>query len=219
MASRLSLNPWVSVWLRPKETVHQIVFHDPGYMRFRLFFSAGVSQGLALWVFLFARGGVADAMGLFFRSVLLGFLAVFSILYAFSFILTKAGRAVGGNATREGMTLALRVSLIPSVEGFCFLMLPYFALMVLGGYSGSPFESVFFACLLGYLASLLWSAAVAVYGVSEVQQFTLSKAAANVLASCAILVNALLAVLLFGAVLFLVVVAYAILAGGRDFMA
>ncbi len=121
-----SLNPWLSIWLRPRETIRDIVETRIAYRVHML----AVLYGVELVLNRSIRKHVGDMMPwswIWIGAMVLGPLVGLVLLYVGSFAFRWVGRKLGGNATFAEVRAAYAWSFLPGIVSFVFFA-PYFLL-------------------------------------------------------------------------------------------
>jgi len=190
--------------------MHSVVNHDPKYMRLRLVAFAGLSLDMLKYTLDYIGRGGVQAPQVDLNLILFGPFAVVLLLYALSFILTRAGRLIGGVATPRGFRIVLRTSFIPAIAGFAVFILPHASAIAVGAYEKSPLHGLFSLSLWGYAISVLWSLVAGVHGIAEIQRFPTGKALMNGMLVIAVTLNAVLGAVLFLLAAILGAAAYAV---------
>jgi len=129
------LTPWLTIWLRPRATIRQIVGTDPGH---RVILLAALS-GLFRALDGVSRGNLGDFWPLWVILVLcavIGPLAGIIGLYLSGIILRWTGGLLGGQATEAEVRAAVAWSSVPGIAAGVILWIPMLAL-----YGGEAFAS------------------------------------------------------------------------------
>ena len=108
------LNPWLYIWVRPRETIRQIVDVNPSYLVTPLAVIAGISQALDRAI---GRSYGDDLPWYVLLPILLIFGGLGGIvsLYIFGAILRWVGSKLGGIATSEEVRAAIAWSNVPQI--------------------------------------------------------------------------------------------------------
>lgn len=112
MAETTVLNPWLSMWTKPRSTVQWLVERDPGRNVVLLPTLAALSDALNRA----SSKGLGDTSPLPLILVMALVLSVIFgplMLYLWSIILGWTGKWLGGRASREAIGVALAWSLVP----------------------------------------------------------------------------------------------------------
>jgi hypothetical protein len=182
-----TVNPWVSIWTRPRETVRYLLETDPERMVLVLAALGGISQ-------LLDQASTRNAGDTFpvttavLLAVLLGpAIGLFS-LFLGSILVAWTGRWMGGGGSARQLRTALAWANVPLVAS----LLLWIPLML--GVGEEMFTSytprlesspvlALMVLLLGMVGIVLaiWSLVILLKGVGEVQGFSAWKALGNVL--------------------------------------
>jgi len=125
-AERLSVNPWFSMWTRPRATIQQIIDTNPKYLVIRLAMLMGFIEFLheATAFNLGNRMGLVEIFGM---AILVGAIGGIIYLYLFAALLQWTGRWVGGKGTAVNIRAAMTWPNVPLIWGL-LLWIPEFAL-------------------------------------------------------------------------------------------
>lgn len=116
----LPLNPWLSLWTRPRATMRQILKINPAYGGARIIAAYGIVNLLQAM----ERSGLADTA--LKDANLLAFLMIAAFfgpplfvlgLYISGWLLEWAGKKMGGRATRRELRIACLWSHVPLAAG------------------------------------------------------------------------------------------------------
>lgn len=109
-----SLNPWVSIWLKPRETIRWIVATDPTRQVILLAALGGISQSLDRAAGRSA-GDVLSVPVIFLIALIGGSIGGILSLYIGGAILRWTGSWFGGQATTEEVRAAIAWSSVPTI--------------------------------------------------------------------------------------------------------
>jgi hypothetical protein len=182
-----TVNPWVSVWTRPRETVRYLLETDPERMVLVLATLGGISQ-LLDQASTRNAGDTFPATTVVLLAILLGpAIGLFS-LFLGSVLVAWTGRWMGGAGSARQLRTAIAWANVPMVAGL-LVWIP----LVLGvgeemftSYTprleASPVLALM-VLLLGMVGIILaiWSLVILLKGVGEVQGFSAWKALGNLL--------------------------------------
>lgn len=205
-------NPWIAIWMSPRETIRKIVDRDPTY---HVMLLAALAGALAMLnSALAAAFGEASPM---LPARLVPYLPIWTLvspfvgaaagiggLYAGAFVFEWAGRALGGVADSRAVRAAIAWAEVPQV---CFGAATMAVLMVIGvGQALSPSlppadPAAAAAAAKGFTAGRgiaaiisLWSFIVFLHCLGEVHGFSTWRALGAFVLVTAVLVLATLAV-------------------------
>jgi len=187
MGEKLSVNPWLEIWTRPRETIRAIVKFNPKYLFILLSGIYGFplmlqfAQNLSLGERLSALTVFIIALVL---SVFIGMLGITII----SGLLYWTGQWIGGKAPYSYVRAAITWSNVPNVVNVVIwlLMMGVFgARLFTRGFAEATFVGyeltiVFFAFLIQVVIAV-WGFVIALKALGEVQGFSAWKALLNVL--------------------------------------
>jgi hypothetical protein len=204
-SSALTLNPWTSIWFRPRATIRQIVDMDPTYMVLPLAAAAGIGRALGRT----SRMPQSDDLPL---PVILAILAVVGSLmglvtvYIAGWLLRWTASWLGGMATSQQTRAAIAWGQIPLIAAIPVL-LTLIALFGLHFFDARSPETEWQAQLWpakivgGGLSIVLsvWSLFTLLKCLAEVHQFSAWRAlGASILACLVSLALVFVPILLFG---------------------
>jgi hypothetical protein len=124
-----TLNPWFSIWLRPRVTMRQILDTDPRRNVHLLAVLSGIVAGLGLPLEHEIAKAIPMGMAvLALVGVVVGALVSLVGLYVGGFMVALTGRWLGGRGNGVAIRSALAWSSIPSIWGG-LLLLPRYVLV------------------------------------------------------------------------------------------
>lgn len=179
------LDPWISIWTRPRATLRQILDGDPRRSVFRLAALGGIAAALKLATAPGA-GDTHAAAVILAVAVAGGALIGVLFLYVFTVLVRVAGRWLGGHGDTPRVMAALAWAYVPSIWGL-LLWLPRAALLgqetfhsLPPGIEGNPPASLFFG-LLELTQALVgfWGFLIALKCVGEAHRFSAWRALAT----------------------------------------
>lgn len=121
------LNPWLSIWIRPRATMRYILNTDPKAYVFGLCFIGALNQSLDRAV----GRGLGDRIAFPFVLLLCAVFALFSALLTLAIggrVLRWVGGLLGGQGTLDGVQAALGWGNVPSLIGL-LIWLPLLVLL------------------------------------------------------------------------------------------
>jgi hypothetical protein len=209
-ASAEPIDPWLSMWLRPRATVRHLVDTRPRDGVLLLTALGGIAESLDRM----SGRNAGDTMSLpvvLIVAVVFGPLGGLIGLYFGAWLISVSGRWMGGNAGTEPIRTALAWGNLPNVAGL-LLWLPAIALVGREMFTETApqldaqplFGLLLLPLGLVWIALGLWSIVLILQGIGEVQGFSAWKALGNLL----------LAALLFLGPIFLFVVGVAVVTRG-----
>ena len=124
--SEITLNPWIRMWTRPRETIQSIVDTDAEQSVLLLASLAGISQALDK-ASLKNAGDTLLPPALVITTTVGGIVSGLIGLYVFGFLVKHAGSWLGGKANGEKIRAAIAWSNVPIVWAL-LLWIPQLAL-------------------------------------------------------------------------------------------
>lgn len=187
MANKLSINPWLQIWMKPRETMRAIVKTDPKY---RFYLLSGI-YGFTLLLQLAQNISLGDTVSLtaiFSGAVVLSVLMGILGITIMSGLLYWTGGWIGGNASYVDVRAAVAWSNVPNIVNIVIwlVLIGVFGnRLFLHTFAETPFIGteltvVFFAFVLQTVISV-WGFIIALKALGEVQGFSAWKALLNVL--------------------------------------
>jgi hypothetical protein len=194
------LNPWLSIWRRPRATIQQIVDTNPEHSVVALAALSGIVQALSNAT---ARDA-GDVLGLpviLALVLLLGpFLGLLGVYFG-AWLLQWTGRWLGGRATTTQLRASLAWGSVPMIVGGA-LLVP--ALLIAGrelftsekpGLEADPtLWMIVLGLLLLQALAALWSCVTMLKTIGQVQGFSAWRALGNSLLPMLIFVAIVMAV-------------------------
>ncbi|WP_159084706.1 YIP1 family protein [Dongshaea marina] len=188
-------NPWLSIWIRPRATIREIVEHNPRKMVLCLAMVAGIAEALE-------RSGdsnLGDRLALpwlLLVAIVGGAVLGVVVLYVGSWLLGWTGRWLGGQADQLALRAAHAWSSVPKIWAL-LLWIPSFALFGPIIFTSQPPEfsgeiwmslAVLMIALIK-LVIIVWAYIVFLKCLAEVQGFSAWKALGNaILASLVVVI-------------------------------
>lgn len=189
----LNENPWLSVWLNPRNTIRTIIVDNPN----RSLWLLATIYGFTSLLNLFQSFPSMVKLGVF---PLVSIAMVFAPFWGYAFftmwswVIVKVGHLLGGKATMVTARAAYAWSCVPfalSLLIWLLLIILFYNFLFFGQYEKLSPSMIQFAFLLlvGKLVLSIWSIVLYLQMLSVVQQFSVLRAIANVfLSSLALLV-------------------------------
>lgn len=159
----VEINPWRSIWFRPRKAIRQILDEDYSYWVIRLAALTGLGHALIQATRLQALDGSASLFWAFVLGPILGLIG----LYLFGWLYGMVGGWLGGQAPTEHVRTAIAWSQLPFFIPF-FLSLPALFLLQSQGLQIIFSMIVFF----GSLISGLWSLFIGCQAIGEAHRFS-----------------------------------------------
>jgi hypothetical protein len=180
-----NLNPWFSIWTKPRATIQQITATDPTYLVLTLAAISGFGEALNQA----SMSAIGDQLA---WPLIIGIVAILGpisgivSLYFVGLLVHWTGRWIGGQASTQHIRAAIAWSSVPMIWAL-LIWIP--KLMVFGRElftsSGSNIESDPFLLSAGVGFAILdtviavWSFVVCLHCLGQVQRFSAWKALAN----------------------------------------
>ncbi len=181
------MNPWLTIWTRPRETIRAIVRMNPSY-RFHLL--SGI-YGFPLMLQIAQNLSLGDRlpfMAIFLGALILSvFIGMLGIM-VMSGLLYWTGQWIGGKANFKGVRAAVTWSNVPNLVNsvvWLLMMATFGGQLFVRGFAERPFVGteltvVFFGFLIQVVVAV-WGFIIALKALGEVQGFSAWKALLNVL--------------------------------------
>lgn len=183
----LGLNPWISIWTAPRETIRSIVNFNAKMGFIILSFLHGLptlfysAQDLSM-------GNIYSLLAIIVGAIVLAtFIGMLSITIGSALILWT-GRWIGGTATYYPVRAAVSWSNVPNIIVILTWLLSIFYFreqVFLKGFQQTDFTGTAFAVMavifIVQTVMSIWSLVILVKGVAEVQGFSAWKGLLNVL--------------------------------------
>lgn len=190
MVKKLDINPWFTMWYRPRETIRKIIEYNPKYLVIVLMMIGGFSNILDHA----SAKSLGDSIGLpiiFISALIIGSLFGIVSLYIYSAVLKWTGKWIGGKATSEYLRTAIAWSYVPVVWSLIF-WIPQLVLYgeelftsITPRIDSNPLPLILFGVVELIIA--IWAFIVFINSLSEVQKFSVWKALLNLLLSILVL--------------------------------
>lgn len=197
MASdKLDINPWVDIWLKPRQTIRSIVDHNPKYRFVLLAAIYGFPMALRLAQNLSLGQDFTLSAIIITALILAVFLGMIGISIASGLILWT-GKWIGGRGSYYPIRAAVSWSNVPNIVTILtwILMIAVFKRDLFSeNFVGTPFVgyelAVFTLIFLAQTTAAIWSFIILLKGIGEVQGFSAWKALLNVIIPFVIVVAA-----------------------------
>ena len=194
--TNMTLNPWRSIWLKPRATIRQIVTTDPDRHVLALIAANSVIGAVLAGV----TSALQGQFGLLFLLLLVLVVApIFAVLmlYLVALLLRWTGRWLGGVASSRDLRAALAWGCVPSLLAGAALLVPGLDLFPT---PPPELQSVPFALAtygLGSKIQLLagvWSLFTMIKCIAEVQGFSAWRALGNYLLAILMIIVVIVAI-------------------------
>ncbi len=182
----LNIKPWLSIWIKPRQTVRAIIEFNVRYRFFILSVLYGLptvlqtSQNLSL-------GGVFSFPAILISCVVLSPLLGAIGLLLSTLFLTWTGRWIGGRASFLEMRCAVswtNATNLVTVLIWAFLISRFKEMIFFEGFVKMPMtagDSMWLTvCFFLQLIVAVWSFILLLYAISEVHRFSIWKALLNI---------------------------------------
>jgi hypothetical protein len=182
----LNIKPWLSIWIKPRQTVRAIIEFNVRYRFFILSVLCGLptvlqtSQNLSL-------GGVFSSPAILISCVVLSPLLGAIGLLLSTLFLTWTGRWIGGRASFLEMRCAVswtNATNLVTVLIWAFLISRFKEMIFFEGFVKMPMtagDSMWLTvCFFLQLIVAVWSFILLLYAISEVHRFSIWKALLNI---------------------------------------
>ena len=186
MGEKLSINPWIGMWVRPRETIRAILSYNKSYLLMLLYWIYGfplilqVAQNLSLGD-RFSLGVIIGTAAA--GAIILGLIGINlgSLLFYWT------GRWIGRKGSFQDIRAAVAWSSVPNIVA-TLIWLVQVALFGSKLFSLTFFEmplagmqlSVTYFCSVLSIAIMVWGVVILLKAIGEAQQFSAWKALLNV---------------------------------------
>lgn len=200
MEKKLGINPWLTIWVRPRQTIRALVEYNVNFRILILCFIYGFQYLLQTSQFLALGQNTSLLMIILFSAILaipVGYI-IFNILSFFYFLLGKLIKGKGSFKQIRAATYWSSVPLIISVLAWIILMGVHGNNLFIPGYEKHLLGiSVALNVAIGLVQVVIavWAIIIFLHALGEVQGFSAWMA----------LLNAFLAAVSLSAVLFLII--------------
>jgi len=204
------LNPWFSMWTRPRATIQQIIDTNPKHLVLVLAAISGFSNTLGRASFK-SLGDHLSVPSIFLVAAFFGPIAGIIGLYLWGFLLRWTGKKLGGTGSAINIRAAIAWATVPLIWAL-FLWIPELAIFGKELFtSATPHldtSPMLILLLIGFglieMIIAIWSMVVFVKSLAQVQGFTAWRALGNaILAFLVLLGIILIPILIIVAVIFL----------------
>lgn len=176
--SPAELDPWLTLWTRPRETIRHLIDHRPGYGVLLLAALSGISSSLGQS----SNRNTGDQFGLgtiLLVAVVFGPLFGILLLYFAGWLVSVTGRWLGGDAPPAHVRTAIAWGSLPNVAGL-LLWIPAIALAGRELFTSEAPELASHPLLalllvpvgLGWITLAVWGLVATVQGLGEAHGFS-----------------------------------------------
>jgi hypothetical protein len=186
MKTELPINPWVGMWVRPRETIQAILATNKNYLLKLLYWIYGFPL-LLQFAQNFSFGDSYSATPIVIGALLLAFPVGYIGINIGAYLFYWTGRWIGGQGSFQDLRAAVAWSSVPNIVGIVIWALQ------LAMFDGKIFSLMFFSMpLVGaqltvtYICSavsvivMVWGLIILLKSVGAAQQFSAWKALLNV---------------------------------------
>jgi len=197
------MNPWISIWTKPRQTIRQIVETNPTRGVLPLALAAGISTALMQAMDSLIRAGLGPPVAL---SIAVAVGAVMGVvwLYLFGWLYRWVGGWFGGQAKNAEVRAAIAWVEVPTfaiVLCWALLVLPSFLAGRSAAGEAHPLAAVgVVAFALAAFAIGIWKLVLACHTVGEVHRFSAWKGLGTMLIPNLIIMVPIVVVALFAAI-------------------
>lgn len=195
MARGIEGNPWLSIWVRPRETIRAIVESNPSHKLYWLCALYGLPMAMS-FAQSFSLSSVLPMWATLFGALILCTFLGFIGISISSWLLHFTGRWIGGAGSYKSVRAAVAWSNVPNIVTVItwFILLALFGDKVFcRGFSEMSFVGyqagvIFLIFLLQSIVSI-WGFILLLHTLGEVQGFSAWKALLNVIIPFVIVVG------------------------------
>jgi signal peptidase I len=179
-ANSLRPSPWLTIWLRPRNTIERILAGNPKYHVLRLAVLASASTIVSQFI---ANGLVIPLLDWrVIASVALGGVALcFAGFYLSALFLRWIGNLLGGRASTVQLFAALAWGSAPRVLGLAICALALAGLELSGAKAGDPASATFVLALQAVSGGIiLWTLVTTMLTLGRTQHFGFWRTSASI---------------------------------------
>ena len=174
-----NLNPWKSIWTRPRETIKVIVHNKLGYGNIYLA-SMYMLQSLLFYANWWSLGLKFSSYSVLFLSILVSPLLGFTWLFFMSFIYSLTGRMLNGHAPAAHLRTVIAWAKIPtSINLLMWLVLTFLSSETVFIQDGGGPSSIFIYSIIFIVG--IWSFILLLKGLAQVQKFSNWRSFTNII--------------------------------------
>lgn len=173
----LEMNPWLSIWVKPRKTLRAILAKSPNYRLGSLSFIYGVHYLFYVAQF-FGLAVLAPAYLIVIAAFVLAIPVAYCIFSLSSFIILLFGKLLGGKGCFTSIRCTLAWCAVPNVINiFLWLVLVSFFgnEIFMQGFSATvPTHHLLLlqVCVLLQLGVFIWALVILINGLAEVQGYS-----------------------------------------------
>ena len=194
MGDKVNLNPWLSIWVRPKQTIRQIVDYNSNFRLFFLSFFYGLVSLLSLSQSMSA-GNVINVFLMFIICIIFAPLWGYLVFSFSSFFIYYTGKWLKGEAKYNEIRAAIAWSNVPMMGNLLLwiIMIGFFGSIVFKNFPAdypllSSQTAVLFAILFLQLILSIWVLVLYINTLAEVQKFSIAKSIINIIIAVVIFI-------------------------------
>ncbi|HSH02453.1 MAG TPA: Yip1 family protein [Anaerolineae bacterium] len=183
------LNPFLSIWVKPRATIRQIVDSDPYHYVIPIALVTGIYQAFDQAADQ-TSGDHFTLIGILLLAFLLGPLRGLLSIYIGGLLFTWSGSWFGGTADYIQVRAALAWSSVPEIVHL-LLLSPYIIVYGRDWFSSSPFDVNEIGLLFLIVTStviFIWKGILAIICLAEVHQFSLWRSLATIICGYLIII-------------------------------
>jgi len=198
------LDIFKNIWFSPREIFSYITKNEDDSFTYILLFLVGVNRGFSQAI-IKNSGDHLPLLAIVLIAIIVGGIFGWISYYIFSALLSWTGEWLGGKGNTKSIIRMIAYAMIPSVLSI-LLLIPQLSIAGNGLFQSSfnIFNLDLFSLYIYYTSFIIsaalgiWSFVLYVIGLSEIQQFSLWKAIANmVIATLVIIVPIMILVLVW----------------------
>lgn len=187
MGDKLSINPWIGMWVRPRETIRAIIQFNPGYLYPLLCLIYGFPMALQI-AQNFSLGDRFHVAAIVVVALILAIVVGAVMINIATALFFWTGKWIGGIGTYQQIRAAVAWSNIPSVVNILiwFVNIAAFGSRIFrSDFIDTPFVGnelgLIFMTSLVQLIVAVWAFIMILKALGEVQGFSAWKALLNII--------------------------------------
>lgn len=167
---RISLKPFISIWLKPRETIGEIVQRDSSYMVNFITSALVVLPAIRVSLSDFTSfSGFISSLSL---NIVFGAISISTGLYLWGLLLTFVGQKIDGKGVYRNVIAVIVWSTVPLLCLELFSIMAITIIRIFPGVAGKGYIIVY-RSITGLM--ILWSLFIGTEGLSEVHKIPLGK--------------------------------------------